>query len=144
MTSRALLSVRSPKKAGCRRALLEAAAALPQVSIAAETFVKAWGSASRPVAVICADSNTYVIKGSNAGRQAVNDCIAAKLAALVRAPVPPSALISIPEELRLATPEMSHLSPGVAHGSRIMEECTEREAFSHCDVRRQRLSDRMA
>lgn len=116
------------------KALLEAVAAIPQISIDAETFVKAWPSASRPVAVKCADGNTYVIKGSNAGRQAVNDCIAAKLALLVVAPVPPSALIAIPDELRIATPEMSHLAPGVAHGSRVMEDCTEREAFTHCNA----------
>jgi hypothetical protein len=116
------------------RALFEAAAAVQQVSITAETFVRAWPSASKPVAVKCTDGNTYVIKGSNAGRQAVNDCIVAKLAALVVAPVPPSALIAVPEELRLATPEMSHLTPGVAHGSRVMEDCNEREAFSHCDA----------
>jgi hypothetical protein len=64
----------------------------------------------------------------------VNDCIAAKLGLLANAPVPPSALIAIPEELRVATPEMSHLTPGVAHGSRVMEDCTEREAFTHCDA----------
>jgi hypothetical protein len=93
------------------KALLEAVAAVPHVSINAETFVKAWPSASRPVAVKCVDGNTYVIKGSNAGRQAVNDFIAAKLGLLVVAPVPPSALIAIPEELRLATPEMTHLAP---------------------------------
>jgi hypothetical protein len=123
-----------PPRAPDWKALLEAATAIPQVSITAETFVKAWPSASKPVAVKCADGNTYVIKGSNAGRQAVNDCIAAKLAALVAAPVPPSALIAVPEELRLATPEMSHLTPGLAHGSRVMEDCNEREAFSHHDA----------
>ena len=116
------------------KALLEAVVAVAQVSINAETFVRAWPSASRPVAVKCADGNTYVVKGSNAGRQAVNDCIAAKLAALVVAPVPPSAMIAIPDELRLATPEMSHLAAGIAHGSRVMEDRTEREAFSHCDA----------
>ena len=116
------------------KGLLEAVAAIPQVSINAETFIKVWPSASRPVAVKCADGNTYVIKGSNAGRQVVNDCIAAQLGLLLRAPVPPSALITIPEELRLATPEMSHLAPGVSHGSRVMEDCTEREAFAHCEA----------
>ena len=114
--------------------LLNAAAAVAQTSISAETFIKAWPSASRPVAVKCADGNTYVIKGSNAGRQAINDYIVARLAPLLAAPVPLSALIAIPEELRVATPEMSHLAPGVAHGSRVMEDCTEREAFSHCDA----------
>lgn len=115
------------------KTLLATAAAAVKVSTTAETFIKSWPTASRPVALRCADGNTYVVKGSNAGRQAVNDCIAAKLGSLVDAPVPPSALIAIPEELRLATPEMAHLAPGIAHGSRIMEDCTERDAYSHCN-----------
>jgi hypothetical protein len=114
-------------------ALLRAAGSVVTSEIHAETFIKAWPSASKPVAVNCSDGHTYVIKGSNAGRQAVNDCIAAKLAALIGAPVPPSALVAIPEELRQATPEMAHLAPGKAHGSRVMEDCSEREAYAHID-----------
>jgi hypothetical protein len=113
--------------------LLQSSTSLTAPEVAAETFIKAWQSASRPVAVKCSDGHMYVIKGSNAGRQAVNDCVAAKLAALIGAPVPLSVLVTIPEELRQATPEMAHLAPGKAHGSRIMEECTEREAFANCN-----------
>lgn len=112
-------------------ALLTNATAVASPEVHAETFIKAWPSASKPVAVKCSDGHTYVIKGSNAGRQAINDCVAAKLAALIGAPVPPSALITIPEDLRKATPEMHHLTPGKAHGSRIMEDCSEREAFAN-------------
>jgi hypothetical protein len=115
------------------RALLQAAVSAETPEVRAETFIKAWPSASRPVAVKCSDGHTYVIKGSNAGRQAVNDCVAAKLAALIGAPVPPSALVAIPEELRQATPEMAHLAPGKAHGSRVMEDCSEREGYAHID-----------
>ena len=98
-------------------ALLAAAAATPEVAIQAETFIKGWQSASKPVALKCADGNTYVVKGTNAGRQAINDRIAAKLATLVGAPVPPSALIAIPEELRTATPENGTL--GIGRRSRL-------------------------
>ena len=114
-------------------ALLQSTASQIAPELTVETFIKSWQSASRPVAVRCSDGHMYVIKGSNAGRQAVNDCVAAKLAALIGAPVPPSVLVTIPEELRQATPEMAHLAPGKAHASRIMEACTEREAFAYCN-----------
>lgn len=103
----------------------------------AETLVKSWfnpGSAAAPVAVKCADGNTYVIKGTNAGRQTVNDRIAAKLAALIKCrAVPAAILVAVSDELKSVNSQMAHIASGTAHGSRVMEECTDKLGIQHVD-----------
>lgn len=111
-----------------RQAMLRAG---PPVCPKAHTFLKAWPSASRPVAVLCNDGYSYVVKGRNSGRQAVNDQIVGRLGSLLQAPVGVTGLIEVHEELIRAEPAMSHLSPGLAHGTRLIPHCTERAGLEH-------------
>jgi hypothetical protein len=106
--------------------LISEALKVVEVPVNAETFIKKWDSASKPIAMKCADGHKYVIKGTNSGRQAANDRLAGKLAVLAQAPVPPVALIDVKAEIVAATPEISYFTAGLSHGSRIEEECTER------------------
>jgi len=74
------------------------------------------------------------VKGRNAGRMVVTDQIAARLAHAIDAPVPACVLVDIPQELVDASPQMAHLAVGLAHGSRWVSGCSERQGFIHADV----------
>ena len=107
-------------------ALIQAASNSQPDPVSAETYIKKWGTASKPIAVSASDGNIYVVKGQQAGRMIVNDHIAGRLGLLVGAPVPPVALVEISEGFVKATPEMAHVATGLAHGSRFLRDCTER------------------
>lgn len=135
VVAEAIATAESPKSADWK-SLLEKAAQTPESPVQAETLLTPWfnKSAAAPVAMICADKNKYVVKGRNAGRQTVNDRIAAKLATVVGcSAVPPAVLVSISDELKKASPEMAHIATGTAHGSRVMEECTDRLGIQYVD-----------
>ena len=107
------------------------AAALDQPLVLAHTFVKAWGTASRPVLLECDDNNDYVVKGRQAGRMPVNDQIVARVAEAAAAPTGVPALVDVPGMLIAAQPEMQHLPAGVAHGTKWIPDCSERAAIDH-------------
>jgi len=103
----------------------------------AHTYVKVWGTASQPVLLLCNERDTsveYVVKGTQAGRTLVNDHIVARLGELIAAPTGHVALVDVPRLLVDNQPEMSHMTPGVAHGSGFMRNCTEREGLLHTAV----------
>lgn len=89
----------------------------------AETFLRKWETASKPVLLRCDDKNEYVVKGQQAGRMLVNDHVVAKIGILLGAPVPHAAIVQVPSELISAEPEMSHMMPGLSHGSRFVPHC---------------------
>jgi hypothetical protein len=89
----------------------------------AQTFMQAYSTASRPILVRCDDGREYVVKGSQAGRMLVNDHLVAKLGALLGAPVPEVELVAITPDLIAAQTEMSHMTAGLAHGSRFIPNC---------------------
>ena len=116
-------------------ARIQAASSMRPTPIRAETYLKKWGSASKPVAVACSDGNIYVVKGQQAGRMIVNDHIAGRLGAMIGAPVPPIAVVDIPGALIKVTPDMGHVTSALAHGSRFLRECTERiNDIDHLDA----------
>ena len=107
--------------------------------VTAHTFLQVWPSFSKPVALLCDDGQKYVVKALQAsriemGRVLVNDQVVARLGALVSAPVPHVALVNVPAELLAAQPEMAHMSPGIAHGSQLIENVTERAGLVHTNV----------
>jgi hypothetical protein len=53
----------------------------------------------------------------------VNDHVVAKIGILLGAPVPLVTVIQVPSELISAEPEMSHMTPGLSHGSRFVPQC---------------------
>lgn len=55
-----------------------------------------------------------------------NEHVAGRLGALVGAPIPPIALIEVPQELNDLNPSMSHFHAGTAHGLRSITNVSER------------------
>lgn len=132
-------------------ALIQAAAAAQPVPIQARTYVRIYQTASTPVELICADGNTYVVKcqrpgnveQGQQGQMMFNDQTAGRLGRAMGAPVPDVALIDVPAELIAQNPEMAHIAPGLAHGSKKVPNVTERvNSFDHADkgTNRQRFA----
>ncbi len=91
-----------------------------------ETFVRAWGSASRPAALICDDGDTYVVKGPQTAHTAFNDQLVARLGTLIGAPVGRPSIVEVSQALINGNPELSHFHAGDAHGTRLITGCTDR------------------
>jgi hypothetical protein len=124
------------------RTLINGATAAPPEPVQAQTFLRRYKTASQAVELGCADGNFYVVKGLRndvqQGRMVFNDQVAARLGALLNAPVPGVALVEIRAELIAANPDkkeqMGHMLPGTAHGSLRIEDVTERiNSFDHPD-----------
>lgn len=115
------------------RGLLAEAAQKPPPVYRAITYLKKWDTASKPVLLRCSDGSEFVVKGANAGKQAVNDQIVGRLGRAMGAPVGEVALVEVPQELVAIEPEMTHVTPGLAHGSRLIGDCSERARIRHHD-----------
>lgn len=104
-------------------------------AVKAHTYIRKWKTASKPVLLRCDDDKEYVVKGQQAGRMIYNDQVIGKLGKRMEAPVPKVVLVDLPEELINAEPEMSHMTPGVSHGSLFITNSTERENdIMHTDI----------
>jgi hypothetical protein len=104
-------------------------------TVTAHTYLKSWPSASSPVLLRCHDGRDYVVKGAQSGRQAVNDQIVARLSATkALAPTGRPALVDVPAALVQAQPEMAHVTAGLAHGTELIEGCSERALYEHATV----------
>jgi hypothetical protein len=108
--------------------------------VGAVTFLQRKTTASNPVYLACDDQKTYVVKpmrnDANQGRMLFNDQIIARFGELIGAAVPRVGLVTIPKELIDANPDkqqaMGHCQPGVAHGSELLLNVTERvDQFQH-------------
>ena len=95
---------------------------------------KRWETASKPVVLGCYDGRDYVVKGRNAGRAIVNEQIVGTLGTAIAAPVGEIQLIDIPAELVQSQPELSFLMPGLAHGSHLVPDCSERAWIANVDL----------
>jgi hypothetical protein len=115
-------------------AMITAASSNRPAAVSAVTFLKRRSSASQPVDVRCSDSNIYVLKALRndvkQGRMMFNDHIVARLGAMIGAPVPAAALVTVSQELIDLNPDkaqgMGHIQPCTAHGSRLYAEVSER------------------
>lgn len=116
------------------KASLEAAIAQPEEPVLAITFRRSWNSAARPVLVRCIDKNEYVIKGQQAGRQIINDQIVARLGLAMGAPVGQPRIVEISPELIEEDPAFSYLTPGTAHGTLYVADCSDdRETIQYAN-----------
>jgi hypothetical protein len=106
---------------------VHASGVLPDV--VAQTYLKSWGSASRPVLMGCNDGQDYIVKGRQNERMIVNDRVVGLLGRLLNAPVGQVALVEIPASLIGVEPALSHMPEGVSHGSLSVRNCSEREAL---------------
>lgn len=121
------------------RQLIADSAAQRPAPVRAHTYIRKWTTASKPVALKCDDGNVYVVKARQTANPAMhraisNEQIVGKLGALIRAPIPPIAQVDVPAALIANQPEMSHMTPGLAHGSLFSAELSERLAISHVNV----------
>ncbi len=121
------------------RGLIQAVLSSQLTIIQATTFLKTWGSSSRPVLLRCRDGRDYVVKGRQAGRMIVNDHIVGRLGAGLGAPVGDVALVDLPTTLIKAEPNLQHMSPGVSHATRLIPRVGERESILHVNVPENRM-----
>lgn len=106
----------------------------PPRAVAAVSYLGRWETSSSPVLLGCSDGRDYAVKGSNAGKKAVNDQVIGRLARAMHAPVPRVALVEVPEELVLAEPLMGHIAPGLAHGSELERDSYESYMVEHASA----------
>src|SRR5262249_28807405 len=64
-------------------------------------------------------------------RMMIADHVVGRAGRLLGAPVPDVAFIEVPAELIMAQAEMANLIPGIAHGSRFIDNTTDRDVLSH-------------
>lgn len=141
-------AVQAPEAVNWRGLIEDAVDRRPQ-PIVAETFYRRYTTASHAVELGCADGSRYVVKGlrkdQEQGRMVFNDQVAARLGALLGAPVPQVALIEVSAELITANPgaedQMGHMVPCTAHGSKVIPNVTERiNNLDHADENRIRFA----
>jgi hypothetical protein len=112
------------------RDLLNNVSGARQAPVRAMTYIRKWETSSKPVALMCDDGQTYVVKALQnnnplMGRVMVTEQVVARIGLLIGAPVSGVALVDVPAALISTQPEMQHLNHGVAHGSKFMAEVTE-------------------
>ncbi len=101
---------------------LEQYAIQPIQPLKAITFQRAWRTKAQPILLQCEDSQNYMVKGQQAGRQIVNDQIVARLGECLGAPVGRAKIIEI-TDLVAIEPKMADIAPGTAHGTGWIEQC---------------------
>lgn len=102
-------------------------------AVEVKTVIKRWPTASAPVRVSCNDNQQYVIKGSQNGKALYNEYVCARLGNLLNAAVAWVRFADIPAGMR-ADPDLAHFGPGLALGSLVMPEASERGVISYTDV----------
>jgi hypothetical protein len=106
------------------------AAARPD-AIIAHTFLRDYDTSARPVLLSCDNGRDYVVKGQQAGRMLVNDQVIGRLGRALLAPVPRIAIITVPPELTESEPRMSHMAPGLSHGSQFLSDVGDSYTIEH-------------
>ena len=72
---------------------------------------------------------------ANTGRSAFNDQVVGRIARVLGAPTAQVNLVEVPAELIAINPgAMCHIAPGLAHGSRVVHDCTEGLWFRFVDL----------
>ncbi len=120
-------------------ALIAEKEAAPPSAVNAHTYLRTrFSSISKPALMACSDGHEYVTKSiANPGlrRAMANDQVMGRAAVAMSAPVPPVALVNVPQELINAQPELVDFIAGVTHGSRYMPDVSKtREGIAHVAV----------
>lgn len=115
--------------------LITNAMAVGGKSITAHTYRgKKWPSFSHPVVLGCSDGRDYVVKGCQIGKAVVNEQVVAVLGRLIGAPIPATQIVDVPGELISMNTDVSHVRAGLAHGSVLQENSTDKQWLGHTDV----------
>lgn len=101
--------------------------------VVAESFIRPLEGFSRGVLLTCSDGNDYAVKGAQIGRAAANEQIVGVLGMAVGAPIAPVIYVNVPHDLIAAEQRLSHLRPGIAHGSLFIHGCSNRADIQHLD-----------
>ncbi len=115
----------------------------PPRPLLAESFDYAYGSASQPRRVKCADGQYYVLKGRIAGKTMVNEQLVGRLCAAMGAPVGEVTFVEVTQGLIDADPRMAPIDAGVVHGSRFMRDVSnDRQNLApiEIDINRERFA----
>jgi hypothetical protein len=93
------------------------------------------------VLLACSDGEEYVVKGHHLGRVVVNEQVVGHLGKIIGAPVGDVRIVEVPRELIAINGEMSHMQPGVSHGSLSLlpEVVEDRQGIAHYDLPANRL-----
>lgn len=99
---------------------------------------KKWSTFSLPAVFKCSDAFEYVVKSPRIGleqaRAAVTEQIVSSLGIALEAPVAEVRIVElVPELLKMADSEIGYLGAGLAHGSKRIPNCSEREWLKHYD-----------
>jgi hypothetical protein len=121
------------------RALIAVKEAVPVEATDAHTYLRTrFSSASNPALMACTDGREYVVKSvanPQLQRAMANDQVMGRAAAAMNAPVPPVALVNVPQELINAQPELADFVAGISHGSNYMPDTSKtRQGFAHLAV----------
>ena len=115
------------------KSAVDTARASPESAVQAQTFLHAWNSFSKPVAVECDSGDEYVIKGMRTdldmSRALVTEHTAARLGTLLGCPIPKVAFVELPAPLITAEPQLGHMTPGICHGLEHMKLCGDKEGI---------------
>lgn len=126
-------------------------ASVTQTTVSARTFSRRYSTASQAVLLDCDDGHSYVVKAlrsdTNQGRMLFNDWVCAKIGDVMSSPVPIVEFVDVPASLIALNPDsagqMGHLIAGIAHGSRLIGNVTERIDSldpTHLDVNAERFA----
>ncbi len=108
-------------------------------TVTAQTFSRYLGTASGPAEFICSDGNVYIVKskrnisGPNES-VLVNEHVMAWLGREISAPIPEIRIVDIPQDVISNQPQISHMAPGLSHGSLSVAPCTDSRVVDHLDV----------
>ena len=101
-------------------------------------YIDSWSSQSKPVKVAGNEDDTYWVLKSHQyalsaklPRIVINERIVGNLGALIGAPVPEIGLVEVPQALIDIEPKMAHLGAGLSHGSRYVEDTSDRDNDVH-------------
>jgi hypothetical protein len=128
-------------------ALISAAIAISPTPVVAMEHVESLGSASAPQKIRCDDGHLYAVKfrtnGYGNGRAIFAEHVVPRLGALVGAPIPEVALVSVTADLLDVSSFLIAGGPptvGLHHGSRWVNDFADREGIAHVDQNREALA----
>lgn len=99
----------------------------PPQAVTAVTYHRNWSTASKPALLECDDGHLYVVKGRQNRKMIVSDRLVGLLGALIEAPVGEVILVDVTPSLIALERGLAHFAPGISHGNRFIEGCTDRE-----------------
>jgi hypothetical protein len=126
------------------KSLIEAAVKARPEPIAAQTYVKEWGSRSKPALLRCSNQKDYVVKGSQRGKDLIAEEVVAGLGLLIGAPLPEMLLVDVADDLiqqqRKASPAgLQHMQAGIGHGCLYVGDVDQAPGPIHVDVEENKL-----